>query len=236
MSRSENLPATTTPGAYRTVVGFRLRPSPGVAPWHDRRESRSANFPRISIPAGAGAAPDRRSRPGWSPGPYLAAPLPGSGGDAGRDSPAPWVRFGRREKHVLRCDLSVARSRQLRRKEGTLRHRPVAPPVGDARPSRPRPRTGSPRSRRGPATPRSSERCRSRGAAYRRGSSHRGAPPEALLGVVICRFADGSEVEVAELPLVRVPGGAATMRAEEVVRTVDEAAMAISPWQKPVCQ
>ena len=30
-------------------------------------------------------------------------------------------------------------SRQLRRKEGTLRHRPVAPPVGDARPSRPRP-------------------------------------------------------------------------------------------------
>ena len=54
--------------------------------------------------------------------------------------------------------------------------------------------------------------------------------------MVICRFADGSEVEVAELPLVRVPGGAATMRAEEVVRTVDEAAMVISPWQKPVCQ
>ena len=47
-------------------------------------------------------------------------------------------------------------------------------------------------------------------------------PLEELLGVVTCRFADGSEVALAELPLARVLGGATTMRAEEIVLTVPD--------------
>ena len=47
-------------------------------------------------------------------------------------------------------------------------------------------------------------------------------PPETLLDVVSCRFADGSEVELAELPLARVLGGATTMRAEEIVISVPD--------------
>ncbi len=49
-----------------------------------------------------------------------------------------------------------------------------------------------------------------------------GQPLEALLGEVTCRFADGSEVELAKLPLVRVLGGATTMRAEEIVISVPD--------------
>ena len=47
-------------------------------------------------------------------------------------------------------------------------------------------------------------------------------PLEELLGVVTCRFADGREVALAELPLVRVLGGASTMRAEEIVISVPD--------------
>ena len=47
-------------------------------------------------------------------------------------------------------------------------------------------------------------------------------PPEALLGVLTCRFADGSEVELAELPLARVLGEATAMRAEEIVLSVPD--------------
>ena len=47
-------------------------------------------------------------------------------------------------------------------------------------------------------------------------------PPEALLEVLCCRFADGREVALAEFPLTRVLGGATTMRAEEIVLTVPD--------------
>ena len=47
-------------------------------------------------------------------------------------------------------------------------------------------------------------------------------PVEELLEVLTCRFADGSEVELAEFPLVRVLGGATTMRAEEIVISVPD--------------
>ena len=47
-------------------------------------------------------------------------------------------------------------------------------------------------------------------------------PLEALLDVLCCRFADGREVALAELPLTRVLGGATTMRAEEIVLTVPD--------------
>ena len=47
-------------------------------------------------------------------------------------------------------------------------------------------------------------------------------PLEELLEVLTCRFADGSEVELAEFPLVRALGGATTMRAEEIVLTVPD--------------
>ena len=47
-------------------------------------------------------------------------------------------------------------------------------------------------------------------------------PPEALLEVLTCRFADGREFALAELPLVRVLGAATTMRAEEIVLTVPD--------------
>ena len=47
-------------------------------------------------------------------------------------------------------------------------------------------------------------------------------PLEALLEVLTCRFADGSEVELAEFPLVRALGDATTMRAEEIVLTMPD--------------
>ena len=47
-------------------------------------------------------------------------------------------------------------------------------------------------------------------------------PPESLLEVLACRFADGREVALAELPLARVLGGATTMRAEEVELSVPD--------------
>ena len=47
-------------------------------------------------------------------------------------------------------------------------------------------------------------------------------PLEELLEVLTCRFADGSEVELAEFPLIRALGGATTMRAEEIVLTVPD--------------
>ena len=47
-------------------------------------------------------------------------------------------------------------------------------------------------------------------------------PPEALLEVLSCRFADGREFALAEFPLVRVLGDATTMRAEEIVLTVPD--------------
>ena len=47
-------------------------------------------------------------------------------------------------------------------------------------------------------------------------------PPEALLEVLACRFADGSEVELAALPLARALGSATTMRAEEVELSVPD--------------
>ena len=46
--------------------------------------------------------------------------------------------------------------------------------------------------------------------------------PEALLEVLTCRFADGRDVELAKFPLVRVLGGATTMRAEEIVLSVPD--------------
>ncbi len=49
-----------------------------------------------------------------------------------------------------------------------------------------------------------------------------GRPVEALLGEVTCRFADGSEVELAQFPLVRALGGATKMRAEETVISVPD--------------
>ena len=47
-------------------------------------------------------------------------------------------------------------------------------------------------------------------------------PAEELLEVLSCRFADGREVSLAELPLAEVLGGATPMRAEEVVLSVPE--------------
>ena len=47
-----------------------------------------------------------------------------------------------------------------------------------------------------------------------------GRPPEELLGVVVCRRADGREVSLAELPLAQQFARAETVRAEEVVLSV----------------
>ena len=47
-------------------------------------------------------------------------------------------------------------------------------------------------------------------------------PVEELLEVVTCRFADGSEVALAEFPLVRTLGDATTMRAEEIELSVPD--------------
>ena len=49
-----------------------------------------------------------------------------------------------------------------------------------------------------------------------------GRPVEALLEEVTCRFADGSEVELARFPLARTLGGATKMRAEEIVISVPD--------------
>ena len=48
------------------------------------------------------------------------------------------------------------------------------------------------------------------------------SPLEDLLEVLTCRFSDGSEVELAEFPLVRALGDATTMRAEEIVISVPD--------------
>ena len=45
---------------------------------------------------------------------------------------------------------------------------------------------------------------------------------EDLLEVLTCRFADGSEVALAEFPLIRALGNATTMRAEEIVLSVPD--------------
>ena len=47
-------------------------------------------------------------------------------------------------------------------------------------------------------------------------------PLEELFEVLTCRFADGSEVELAEFPLARALGDAITMRAEEIVLSVPD--------------
>ena len=46
--------------------------------------------------------------------------------------------------------------------------------------------------------------------------------PEELLEVVTCRFADGSEIKLAEFPLARALGDAPTMRAEEILISVPD--------------
>ena len=49
-----------------------------------------------------------------------------------------------------------------------------------------------------------------------------GRTPEDLLDVLTCRFADGREIALGELPMAQVLGGAETMRAEEVVLSVPD--------------
>ena len=49
-----------------------------------------------------------------------------------------------------------------------------------------------------------------------------GQPPEQLLEVLTCRFSDGREVTLADLPMRRIISGAATVRAEEVVLSVPD--------------
>ncbi len=49
-----------------------------------------------------------------------------------------------------------------------------------------------------------------------------GRPPEQLLEVITCRYADGREVSLEELPLARQLGNATTMRAEEVELSVPD--------------
>ena len=49
-----------------------------------------------------------------------------------------------------------------------------------------------------------------------------GQPPEQLLEVLTCRFSDEREVALADLPMRQVIGGAATVRAEEVVLSVPD--------------
>ena len=49
-----------------------------------------------------------------------------------------------------------------------------------------------------------------------------GHPLEQLLEVMTCRFSDGREVALAEFPMKQVIGGAATVRAEEVVLSVPD--------------
>ena len=49
-----------------------------------------------------------------------------------------------------------------------------------------------------------------------------GRPPEELLEALTCRFSDGREVALAELPMKQVISDAATVRAEEVVLSVPD--------------
>ena len=49
-----------------------------------------------------------------------------------------------------------------------------------------------------------------------------GHPPEQLLEILTCRFSDGREVALPDFPMQRVIGGAATVRAEEVVLSVPD--------------
>ena len=49
-----------------------------------------------------------------------------------------------------------------------------------------------------------------------------GRPAEELMQVATCRFADGREIVLGELPLPQVLGSAVTMRAEEVVISVPD--------------
>ena len=49
-----------------------------------------------------------------------------------------------------------------------------------------------------------------------------GSPAEELIEVITCRFADGREIALGELPFARVLGGAETMRAEEMVLSVPD--------------
>ena len=49
-----------------------------------------------------------------------------------------------------------------------------------------------------------------------------GRPPEELLGALTCRFSDGREIALAELPMKQVISDAATVRAEEVVLSVPD--------------
>ena len=49
-----------------------------------------------------------------------------------------------------------------------------------------------------------------------------GQPPEQLLECLICRFADGREIALAELPIAAVLTNAETMRAEEIEFSVPD--------------
>ena len=49
-----------------------------------------------------------------------------------------------------------------------------------------------------------------------------GRPPEELLGALTCRFSDGREIALAELPMKQVISAAATVRAAEVVLSVPD--------------
>ena len=49
-----------------------------------------------------------------------------------------------------------------------------------------------------------------------------GRPPMELLQVITCRFADGREIALDQLPLAQVLGRAKTMRAEEIVLSVPD--------------
>ena len=49
-----------------------------------------------------------------------------------------------------------------------------------------------------------------------------GRPPEELLEALTCRFSDGREIALAELPMKQVISDAATVRAEEVVLSVPD--------------
>ena len=49
-----------------------------------------------------------------------------------------------------------------------------------------------------------------------------GRPPEELLEALTCRFSDGREIALAELPMKEVISAAATVRAEEVVLSVPD--------------
>ena len=46
--------------------------------------------------------------------------------------------------------------------------------------------------------------------------------PEETIGLLTCRFADGSEVKMRDIPLVNLLGGAGTIRAEEIELSVDD--------------